>query len=80
MSAATTQHEKAVIPAAIAQAEEEVTPAAVAQIENALAADNDREHPICVLNDNQKAMVEENMECIKAKLGLQDIGILLFRR
>ena len=81
MSAATTQTENEIImPAAVAQAEEEETFAASVQAENAHAADNDREHPLCTLSDDQKALIGENMEFIKSKLGLQDVGILLFRR
>ena len=68
------------MPAAVAQAEEEETSAASAQAENSLATDNDLEDPICTLSDDQKAMIKENMEFIKSKLGLQDVGILLFRK
>lgn len=54
--------------------------AAVAQAEKTPAAANDRDQPVCMLSDDQKAIVESNMQAIKAKLDLQDVGILLFRR
>lgn len=81
MSAPTTQTENEIIMAAsVAQAEEEEMSAATAQAAVAQAVDNDRDHPVCTLSDDQKAMVEANMEFIKSKVGLQDVGILLFRR
>lgn len=54
--------------------------AAVAQAEKSHAAENARDQPVCMLSDEQKATIEENMECIKAKLELQDVGIMLFQR
>lgn len=54
--------------------------AAVAQAEKAPAAENNRDHPVCMLSDDQKAIIESNMKSIKEKLELQDVGILLFRR
>ena len=81
MSAATTQTEKKIImPAAVARAEEEEMSAASAQVVDACASGNEREHPMCTLSDDQKTLIEENMELLKSKLELQDVGILLFQK
>ena len=54
--------------------------AAVAQAEKTPAAENDRDHPVCMLSEDQKTIIESNMESIKEQLDLQYVGILLFRR
>ena len=34
----------------------------------------------CLLTDEQKKIIQENMKTIKKKLDLEDVGIMLFQR